>query len=71
MCVCVCLYKNDCALLLDDGESVGYWTTLLDTEVSHKTLLAIIYCLLERTKQVGKKFLPIVSECWLWGTYIV
>ena len=37
----------------DDDETVGYWTTLMDTEVSHKTLMAIIYCLLERTKQVS------------------
>ena len=44
------------ALSLDDGESVGYWTTLMDSEVSHKTLMALIYCLLERTKQVSKFF---------------
>ena len=37
----------------DDDETVGYWTTLMDAEVSHKTLMAIIYCLLERTKQVS------------------
>lgn len=37
----------------DDDETVGYWTTLMDAEVSHKILMAIIYCLLERTKQVS------------------
>ena len=37
----------------DEGESVGYWTVLMDAEVSHKTLMAVIYCLLERTKQVS------------------
>ena len=26
----------------------------MDTEVSHRTLMALIYCLLERTKQVSK-----------------
>ena len=26
----------------------------MDAEVSHKTLMAVIYCLLERTKQVSK-----------------
>jgi hypothetical protein len=39
---------------LDDGDSVRYWTALMDAEVSHKTLMALIYCLLERTKQVSK-----------------
>ena len=40
-------------LAFPDGDgSIGYWTTLLDADVSHKTLMALIYCLLERTKQV-------------------
>ena len=48
------MYKSYLFLCLDDDESVGYWTTLMDADVSHKTLMALIYCLLERTKQVSK-----------------
>ena len=62
---------------LDDGESVRYWTTLMDAEVSHKTLMALIYCLLERTKQVSKKivrcslFFTIASRCLIsMGRYL-
>ena len=57
------VYESDVHLLilsLDDGESVGYWTTLMDTDVSHKTLMALIYCLLERTKQVSRDFMLFV-----------
>ena len=31
---------------------VGFWSTLVDGEVSHKALLALIFSLLDRKKQV-------------------
>ena len=59
---------------LDDGESARYWTTLMDAEVSHKILMALIYCLLERTKQVSKNsevFFAIPSRCLIsMGRYL-
>ncbi len=33
------------------GVTGGFWTTILEAEVSHKSLLALLYCILERQKQ--------------------
>lgn len=35
------------------SSGVGFWTALLDAEVSHKSLVTLLYCLTERPKQVG------------------
>jgi len=40
-------------LCIPESFDVGFWTTLLDAEVSHKSLVALLYCLTERSKQVG------------------
>ena len=32
---------------------MGFWTALLDAEVSHKSLVSLLYCLTERPKQVS------------------
>ena len=34
-----------------DGVSVGFWTILLESDISHKALLALLYCILEKEKQ--------------------
>ena len=35
------------------SSGVGFWTALLDAEVSHKSLVSLLYCLTERPKQVS------------------
>ena len=39
----------------DDGDEyiVGFWTVLFDIEVSHKTLLTVLFSILERNKSVS------------------
>ena len=68
-------------LCTPESGNVGFWTTLLDAEVSHKSLVALLYCLTERSKQVGVALehsmaLPsalvlIGGTCVLYHAYIV
>ena len=41
-----------CNLVFPTAGGVGFWSTLVDGEVSHKALLALIFSLLDRKKEV-------------------
>ena len=44
-------FLHECTVWCSGG--VGFWSTLVDGEVSHKSLLALIFSLLDRKKQVN------------------
>ena len=56
--VCVCVHNSwiPCTVsnvrVFSFTGDVGFWTVLMDGEISHKCLMTLIFCLLERTKQV-------------------
>lgn len=47
-----CDSRNFLGCFLTTGFDGGFWSTLLEVNVSHKSLMALNYCLMERCKQV-------------------
>ena len=46
--------------LIDDR--VGFWTTLMEVDVSHKCVMALLHCFMERTKQVSEPVMVVVGR---------